>query len=144
MQKEIIIKQIERIFHGPAWHGPSVMEVLSAIKEENKNAAHKNSHSIVELVGHITAWRKFVIEQLKGNNNYRVSEEMNFPTPTNLSETLDELKSTQAELVKCISNFPEERFTEKVLGKPFSYQTMLHGILHHDLYHIGQISLLNR
>ncbi len=144
MQKEIIIKQLERVFNGPAWHGPAVMEVVSAIKDENKNYANKNSHTIIELITHMAAWRVFAIERLKGNDVYDVSDEMNFPSPTDLNEAVAKLISSQVELVKCINGFPENRLSEKVSGKPFSYQTMLHGILHHDLYHLGQIVLLNR
>lgn len=143
-QTQIITKQLDRVFNGPAWHGPTVMEVLSKIQEENKNEAHKNSHSVIEIIGHIIAWRKFVIEQLKGNYDFTVSDEMNFPTSINLVEAICNLKSIQEDLTKTIAGFPEDRLTEKVNSKPYSYQAMLYGILHHDLYHLGQISLLIR
>jgi len=144
MQTKIIIRQLERVFNGPAWHGPSVMETLSAIKGKNNNSSFKDSHTIIELIAHITAWRRFVIERMNGNDAYDVSDEMNFPKPTDINEAIAGLKSSQEELIKCISDFPETRLSEKVDGKTYSYQTMLHGILHHDLYHLGQIGLLNR
>ncbi len=144
MQTKIIIKQLERVFNGPAWHGPSVVETLNALKEESKNSSFKNSHSIIELIAHMTTWRKFVIARLKGDEEYTVSDEMNFPSGTDLAGTIEQLKSSQKELIAAIQSFPEDRLTEKVGGKEFSYQTMLHGILHHDLYHLGQIVLLNK
>jgi uncharacterized damage-inducible protein DinB len=142
-QTQIILKELQYVFNGPSWHGPSVVETLSVIKEENKNSSHGNSHTIIELVAHMTSWRKFVIERLKGNA-YDVPDDMNFPKATDLNETVAALKSTQEELVKLISTFPDERMGEKVAGKPYSYRTMLHGIVQHDLYHLGQIGLLNR
>jgi len=144
MQTKIIIKQLEQTFNGPAWHGPSISETLSALNEENKNSSFKNSHTILELIGHMTAWRKYVIEILSGNDAYTVTDEMNFPKPTDLVLAIAELKSTQALLIKSISDFPESRLAEKVAGKPYSFQAMLHGILHHDLYHLGQLAILNR
>ena len=144
MQRKIIIKQLERVFNGPAWHGPSVVETLDALKEESKNSSFKNSHTIIELIGHMTTWRKFVIERLKGNSEYAVSDEMNFPTSSDLAQTIQHLKNTQQELIDAIQSFPEDRLIEKVTDKEYSFQTMLHGILHHDLYHLGQIVLLNR
>jgi uncharacterized damage-inducible protein DinB len=144
MQIQIIIKQIQRVFNGPAWHGPSVIEALSKIDEQRKNSSFKNSHSIIELIAHMTSWRKFVIAKLNGDESYSVSNEMNFPKPSDLNEAMAELKSSQEDLVKLVSSFPEERLADKVTGQTYSYQTMLHGILHHDLYHLGQISLLNR
>jgi hypothetical protein len=31
-----------------------------------------------------------------------------------------------------------------VPSREYSFQTMLHGIVHHELYHLGQIALLKR
>jgi uncharacterized damage-inducible protein DinB len=143
-QTQIITKQLDRIFNGPAWYGSPVVEVLAKIQEGNKNETHKGSHSVIEIIGHIITWRKYVIEQLKGNFDYNVSDEMNFQVSKNLDEVIANLKSIQVELIKHIASFPEDRLVEKVSGKPFSYQAMLHGIVHHDLYHLGQISLLIR
>jgi hypothetical protein len=92
----------------------------------------------------MATWRKFVIERLNGNTTYEVSEEVNFASPTDLSSTIQELKLTQQNLLNAIKNFPEEKLREKVPTREYSFQTMLHGILHHDLYHLGQIALLNR
>lgn len=144
MQIKIIIRQLERVFNGPAWHGPSVAETLDTLVEETKKSSFKNSHTILELIGHMTAWRKFVIARLKGDEAYSVSDEMNFPSQTDLTKTIKQLKDSQQELISAIGSFPEDRLKEKVAGKEYSYQTMLHGILHHDLYHLGQIGLLNR
>ena len=92
----------------------------------------------------MTAWRNFVIEQLKDKGEYPISDDMNFPSSQNLTEAIGSLKESQITLLELISTFPEERLKEKVANKPFSFQSMLHGIVHHDLYHLGQISLLNR
>jgi uncharacterized damage-inducible protein DinB len=144
VQKEIIIRQLERAFNGPAWHGPSVIETLNKVNEDSSQNKFKDSHTLIQLIAHMVAWRKFVIEKLNGNDAYDVSDEQNFPSLNDLKEEIHQLKFTQLKLVKAIENFPEEKLREKVPTREYSFQTMLHGILHHDLYHLGQIALLNR
>jgi uncharacterized damage-inducible protein DinB len=143
-QKEIIIRQLDRVFKGPAWHGPSVVETLDKLSQASMSDSYKNSHTIIQLIAHMAIWRKFVVERLNGNTTYEVSEEMNFSSPTDLQITIQELKNTQQSLLEAIKNFPEEKLRDKVPTREYSFQTMLHGILHHDLYHLGQIALLNR
>ena len=39
----------------------------------------------------------------------------------------------------------DDRLREKVLGDvPYSIYTMLHGVVQHNLYHAGQIALLQK
>jgi uncharacterized damage-inducible protein DinB len=143
-QKEMIGRQLDRVFNGPAWHGPSVIETLNQITEQHALNKFKDSHTLIQLIAHMATWRKFVIERLNGNAAFDVSDEQNFAAPANLQATIQHLKTTQLELVKAIENFPEEKFREKVPTREYSFQTMLNGILHHDLYHLGQIALLKR
>ena len=144
MPIKMMAKQLDRVFNGPAWHGPSIVETLEKITQENAQNHFKNSHTIIQLIGHMTTWRKFVTEKLKGNDSYDVIDEMNFHVPGSLEETIQQLLSSHQELMAAIKEFPEEKLKDKVPTREYSFQTMLHGILHHDLYHLGQIALLNR
>jgi uncharacterized damage-inducible protein DinB len=143
-KKEMIVRQLDRVFNGPAWHGPSIIETLDQITEAHAQNKFKDSHTLIQLIAHMATWRRFVIERLNGNAAFDVSEEQNFGAPASLQATIQQLKDTQQELVKAIENFPEERLKDKVDTRNYSFQTMLHGILHHDLYHLGQIGLLKR
>jgi uncharacterized damage-inducible protein DinB len=144
MQLKIITRQLERTFNGPAWHGPSVLETLDKITVGHAQNQFKDSHTIIQLIAHMATWRKFVTEHFRGNDSYEVEDDMNFPSPTNLNETIQLLKSSQDELMAALKQFPEEKMRDKVPTREYSFQTMLHGIIHHDLYHLGQIALLNR
>jgi len=114
MQIALIKKYLERVFNGPAWHGPSVIETLNKISQEQAGNSYKDSHSLIEIIGHMTAWRNFVIERLKGNNDFDVSEELNFPKSNDLAAAIASLKGSQQTLIECITGFPEERLREKV------------------------------
>lgn len=152
METQRIAEQLEFIFRGKpewknhAWHGPSVMDTLSDITPEQSQNRLPNSHSIIELVLHMTVWRKFVLQKLMGNDSYRVSDAENFPQSTTWHEALINLEQSQTELIAAMKDFPESRLSDSVQGSHYKYpfRTMLEGIIHHDLYHTGQIALLKK
>ncbi len=135
---------LRHTFEKNAWHGPAVMETLNSIDESIVYKKINSTHSIIELVAHMTAWRVFVMEELSGNANYKVSEEMNFSVMESWRQTVDALVVSQEKLLTSLEKFPDERLSEVVPNRPYKFFTMLHGIVHHDLYHVGQIVLLNR
>ena len=143
--KESIIKLLDRTFNKGAWHGPSVMEVLDDVTQEVAMHRLKNSHSIIALVGHMTTWRTFVVDKLQGVH-YEVDDSRNFPVATNWLSALADLRSSQEQLVDAIRNSDELQWGELVPHGSYKYTflTLLHGIIHHDLYHIGQISLIKK
>lgn len=144
METEKIRTLIQKAFAGPAWHGPAVMEALAEIAPETatyRTQAH--THSVAELVVHMTAWRNFVIRKLKGEE-FEMTEEFNFPAPGGWQHDLSALMTSQQELLQSLDNFPEGRLGEIVPGRSYDYYTLLHGIIQHDIYHTGQIMLLKK
>lgn len=141
-----IVSLLISTFEKNAWHGPSVKEVLGEIPAEHASKKIDGSHSIIELVAHMTAWRKFVLRRLEGDDHYNVEEHMNFPIATDWSKALQNLYQTQGELIAVLKTFPGTRLSEVVPhgAYRYTYYTLLHGIIHHDVYHIGQISLIKK
>jgi hypothetical protein len=137
---------LTKTFEKGAWHGPAVLELLSDVDEKTANLRLPNTHSIIELVTHMTAWRIFVIKKLQGDRGYIVSDAMNFPEPTGWLTALKELKQSQAKLLKELDQFPESRWDELIPHDAYkcTFSTLLHGIIHHDVYHIGQVSLIKK
>lgn len=83
-----------------------------------------------------SAWR--VIQ------NYRVAKEDNFPIAIPLAQAVEKLKQSQDDLVGALTSFPTEKLGEMVDNKGYDFLTMIEGIVHHDLYHTGQIALLKK
>lgn len=147
-----IQKLLKRNWEGPMWHGGTIKEILEGITWEKAFEKPGNSsHNIYELVKHMYCWRKFVLEHLKGNTSYSV--ELNSETDWikqyeenegSWKAALEELENNQTELVKAFENFPDERLEELVPGKKFNWYVMIHGCVHHDIYHSAQISLLKK
>ncbi len=148
MERELkhLIKMLQHTYEKNAWHGPAVKEVLENVTSVDAQKRLPNCHSILELVAHMTAWRTFVAKKLQGNTDYKVTDEMNFTTPTDWEKVLEELDASQARLLEALKSFDSSKLYEAVPHGSYNYNfyTLLNGIIHHDLYHAGQIALLKK
>ena len=139
---EEIHQNLIEIYDGDAWHGPNIMSVVSKIDVSHKDARVGNGHSIVEIVMHMVAWRKFVTERLKGNNDFDIDDQNNFPSMSDWQKAKVELKKSQDALLDALGQFDPAKLSQTVPTRKNSFQKILHGIIHHDLYHLGQISMI--
>jgi uncharacterized damage-inducible protein DinB len=141
-----IASTLKRTFEKNAWHGPAVKEVLETITNEQALSRVGNSHTVVELIAHMTAWRIFVVKKLEGDQDYKVTDEMNFPVTTDLQKAISDLEESQSKLLATLDRFPENKLHDIVPHNSYhyTYYTLLHGIIHHDLYHLGQIVLIKK
>lgn len=139
-----IIETLEDTYKGVPWHGPNIQGTLSQIQESKKNEKVSNGHSIIQIVGHMISWRTFVCRRLNGDEAYDVTDEMNFPKSNNWLEVLEELTKSQQDLVDALSGFDPKKLDDSVPGRKYSFRKMIHGIIHHDLYHLGQIVMISK
>ena len=148
MQNEIdhIARLLEGTFEANAWHGPSVKEAIHGVTEREALYRLPGTHNIIELIAHMTAWRHYVIKKLQGDATYRVSDEANFPSENNWSKVAAELEESQRQLLHALQQFPAGNIYSQVPGKtqPLTYYALLHSIIHHDLYHTGQVVLIRK
>ncbi|GGD50876.1 hypothetical protein GCM10011514_13870 [Emticicia aquatilis] len=137
-------------FHGGAWHGPSVLENLKDIKPKTAGIRQKNIHTIAELVYHITTWRIFALKKIQGDEEFVIkTEKQNWGNIIEVDEfeweTLQmELTLSHDELISALEEKDDSFLTEIVPGAEYDFYTLLHGIIHHDLYHNGQIGILKK
>ena len=141
-----ILSLLKQTYSKDAWHGPSVKEVLENITAEQSLKKLPNTQSIIELVCHMTSWRIYVIKRTTGDLDYQVAQELNFPQDKNWNECLRQLEQSQEKLISAIQKFPAAKLEEMVPNSetPHNYYQLLHGIIHHDLYHAGQIVLIKK
>jgi uncharacterized damage-inducible protein DinB len=150
---ERIIDQFRRAFDGGAWHGPSVLPLISDVTSVQA-AAHPvaGTHSIWELVVHIGAWESACKRRLEGDPA-QLSDEEDWMTINDFSEdewerTKTKLVKTHEELLAAIAEVDESRLDRPIIeGASFqssSVYVTLHGVVQHDLYHAGQIALLKK
>jgi uncharacterized damage-inducible protein DinB len=141
--------QFHRVFAGPAWHGAAVIETLAGLTLAEVQARPiPGAHTIGELLRHLLAWRTLVLHRLKGDDAYRVTHGLDWtPGPASEGEwmeDLENLRSTQRELLVLIGRFNPRLLDDQAPGSDVTWHTLFHGVLQHDLYHLGQIGLLKK
>lgn len=143
---EKLVRLLNRTFDKGAWHGPSVKEVLNDVAPENAFNRINKTHSIIELVAHMTSWRRYATRRLLGDNEFTVDDQTNFPPATDWIRAVEELEQSQRELVRAVEQLPVEKLSELVpaASHKYTFYTLINGIIHHDLYHTGQIILINK
>lgn len=139
-----ISKIVERVYNGKPWHGPSIMDVLTDVDETRARKKIGESHSIVQLVQHMTAWRNFVTKRLLGDTEYELTDNQNFPPEKDWASALKSLDESQTALLKAINSLEAVKLHETVSNRKYDFFILLHGIIHHDIYHIGQIQLIKK
>jgi uncharacterized damage-inducible protein DinB len=139
-----IIESLKDTFDGDAWHGPSVMEVLSKIPADKSGERIGNSNSIIEIVLHMATWRTYTVHKLKGDDSYEVAPHINFRKGENWEDALQELRKSQDNLLQALATFDPNNLTKQVPNRKYSFHKLLHGVIQHDLYHQGQIVMITK
>lgn len=144
-----IISMLQNTFAGAPWHGPAIMDILPNLTLEQVCYRLSNTHNAAELVAHICTWREFVIQKLNGNEAFDVTHELDFPVINHITEEewqalLDRLQRSQQHLLDKLAHYTDEKLSEQVSARDHTFDYMLHGIIHHDLYYLGQIVLLSK
>jgi uncharacterized damage-inducible protein DinB len=146
-----IIDLMERTYDGEAWHGPSLRTILKDVTAAQ--AAKKpdgGCHSIWELVAHIAQWEGVTALRLKGEAvEFAADSEGDWPPVTDFSEqnwqqTLSLLDKNHRKLREALVEAGDAKLAEKAPNREFTHYVALHGIIHHQVYHAGQIAVLKR
>jgi uncharacterized damage-inducible protein DinB len=151
-----LVDLFTRVHGADPWHGPSMLDTLRGVTAQQA-AAHPvpGAHSIWELVLHVTAWRREVIRRIAGATAGEPLEgdwpAVPEPSEENWRAALDELQRSHEDVLIAVRSMPRAQLDEPVkdarnppLGTGLSFYTTLHGLVHHDVYHGGQISLLKK
>ncbi len=144
---KFLVDQIRRTFDGNSWHGPSVMKTLEGVDLKQAKARPLNGrHSIWELVDHLSFWMGEVTWALNNRRVYDSTSLMDWPPMGEAEEewgaSVKRLGVSVDQLVGSLNGWGNEDLDGRLEGATYSYRQMLHGIVHHNVYHAGQIAIL--
>ncbi len=143
-----IADQLERSLTGKAWHGPALLEILSAVSASQARARPiQSAHSIWEIVLHLVTWTDIARCQLEESGYVDPPESLDWPSIDDPSTAAwaaakAHLGASTLRLRDAILRLDDQHLDERVCGRDFSIHTMLHGVIQHNLYHLGQILML--
>jgi uncharacterized damage-inducible protein DinB len=127
-----------------AWYGPSLAELLADMSPELATTPPTpGAHTISALLQHLLLWNERVCNTSSNNPmpRWQAEEEWAEP-PIPWNELLARWNQSRDLLEDKIRKFPVEDLAKQVSGRSYAYETMLHGIVQHAIYHSGQIAMV--
>jgi uncharacterized damage-inducible protein DinB len=142
------IRQLKQLYEGGSWQGESYSEKLKAVDEQVAFAQPiSGNHSVAEILWHVIFWRTIILRRLGGEIEFseETKKEQNFLSPESLKrkgwgKLVDEFNKSQKELINLLETGNDDFLDNKYLDNNFDY--LIEGIIHHDIYHLGQIGLV--
>jgi len=143
-----IIEQLKDVQNGITWYDDNIEKKISQITEKQAFLRPiPEIHSVAELVSHIWVWRMDTIRRLNGlESKLTVESPENWKNNEELKETgWEKLKAdlidSQKELVEFLTDKDDAYLEETKYKEKYTLKYLVEGILHHDLYHLGQIGI---
>ncbi len=144
--------KIDEVYNGDPWYGGSIKKILLSVDPKIVLLKQtENSHNIAELLAHIIGWREFVLSRLTGNHEFKIEQDESFNWKrldknenTTWQNLLNKLEKNQKEILKIMDEKDDNFLNESVSGRNYKMEYLIEGIILHDIYHLGQISLLNK
>jgi uncharacterized damage-inducible protein DinB len=145
------IEQLNEIFNGETWLEESFSKKLNNLSDEQVfTPAPGLNHCVAEVVSHITEWRKELIRKLSHDSSERfltIESKNNWIPLKQLKQTgwcqiYANLEKSQLQINNLLQH-KDDNFLDEPLGQTkFNKEYFVAGLLHHDLYHLGQIGLI--
>lgn len=150
---ENIINQLKEVQSGKLWIGSTFDSKLNQV---DKNVVFvrpiENLHSIAEIISHLTLWRKETILKIQTGKGSKTDDcKENWLTNDELKIVgWDKIKSeydrTLVELIDLLNSkedeFLSELYYDTDFKGDFEYSFVINGMLHHDIYHLGQLGII--
>ena len=153
---ERISNELRLAYQGDAWHGPSVRAALEGVDARVATTRLRPStHTICELVLHMTAWTREVARRLT-LGIAQEPEAGDWPpghpaTDAEWKAIVAAFDAANQEVLDAIAHLNEAVLDERIgdardpaLGSGVTRYVTLHGLVQHHAYHTGQISLLKK
>lgn len=145
---ESTVQQLHDVYSGAPWYGKPLKKILEEVNPAKAGICPAaGSHSIYQLAKHILSWRTYVLEMVKGHDDYRVDidSDADWASASPVSEMewkklVEALATNQQDLVKVLEETPEGLLNKAVPGKAYDFKHLIDGMMQHDIYHAGQIA----
>ncbi|WP_299212890.1 DinB family protein [uncultured Dokdonia sp.] len=150
---QIYAQQLEAINYKSLWLGANLMEKIDGIS--NHTAFIRpipEIYSVAEIIGHLTALNIDVINKIKEHlliqqvyqpDHWRSNEELKTIGWKQLKEDYEKSILSLIILLKDKDDsFLEKTYTEDNHKSRYPFEFALEGVIHHILYHLGQIGII--
>ena len=148
-----IVIQMTEIQNGKPWIGSNFSNKIKNFQEEDFfRRPIRQMHSIAEIISHLTTWRNETLIKLKtGTGSLSDDDPSNWKSPDLLKSMgqkriLEEYDQSLFGILSFLErqndHFLQEMYYDGDFKGEYSYAWLLQGMLHHDIYHLGQIGYI--
>jgi uncharacterized damage-inducible protein DinB len=143
-----IIQQLNDIDNGDLWLDENFDKKLSKVNDDNAfTRPIPDLHSVAELISHLIVWRRVNIKRMNGETvkldvddaeNWKTNDELR---PNGWDALKQDFDQSRREVIEMLSG-QDDSYLDTIsthYGKDYKY--LLQGLVHHDLYHLGQLGI---
>lgn len=148
--------EVDSTIAGDPWYGPSVLRTLDGI-DASAAAARPipGAHTVWEIVLHMTAWVNETTRRVRGGS-HGTPAEGDWPPVSGTDRVswdaaVAELRRAHDELAASLIEVDDADLSRQVggtqvdsQGQPVTVHRTVIGLLQHDAYHAGQVTLLKK
>ncbi len=142
------VQQLRNNQDGDSWLDESFKKKLEKVNSKDAFVRPVSGvHSIGELVAHILTWRVEGIKKLQGMKstvtmhspeNWRTNDELR---KIGWEQLKADLYTSQTDLINLLEHKSDSFLTDNDYVPGYSYKYLVEGLIHHDIYHLGQIGI---
>ena len=148
---EAIIQRIERVLDGEPWYGKATLTILDEV-DSSKGGLHRggSSHSILDILYHMNTWAEFTLKRIQQDKSYdlKQAEEMDWrkidPKIHTWKKGVTAYKNFHKEIIAELQKKDDSFLVEMVDFRKYNFRFLINGLIDHNIYHAGQIALLNK
>lgn len=148
-----IINELRDIQEQKNWMGTNFNEKLNLINEDEAFIRPiPHLHSVAEIISHLTVWRKDAILKIttaKGSMTDDCEENWlpnNKLKQTGWNKIISDHRQSLSELTELLQtkedDFLYEKYYDTDFKSNYEYKFVIFGMLHHDIYHLGQLGII--
>ena len=142
------IRQINELENGSLWFDQSLRDKLDTITDSVAFEKPLPSvHSVAEHVSHMLEWRKECILRFSGGKNELMHSPEDWKDNSQLKiigwpQLKQALFESSKSMIKLIEGKDDAYLDTRFQDTEYTFKYLIEGIIHHDIYHLGQIGVV--
>jgi uncharacterized damage-inducible protein DinB len=142
-----IVRQLHEIQEGSLWFDQCFKDKIDKLSDaEALTSPLPQIHSVAEHVSHMLEWRKECMIRFNGLRTELMNSPDDWKDNSMLSkigwtELKNDFYHSQSELIRLIESQDDTYLETKFQDTEYNFHYLIEGIIHHDLYHLGQIGV---
>ena len=150
MSESIRISNLyQSIYNGNPWLEVTLAHTLENVTAEQAyRKINPNLNTIWEIVNHLIQWRRNILRRVEGetvltpDHNYFVP--ILDPSEAAWEQSLQSLAKSQELWNAFFESFDDADLAKIYVNNGHTFYEHIHGIIQHDVYHLGQIVILKK